>query len=80
MLAVWGNILTLFNVITAMVGSVLIYDSFFYRRHGGARFWGVMLLWYLLVSLAMFNQLKWVPPTGEAVLNCLMNTLLILLL
>lgn len=29
MLAVWGNILTLFNVITAMVGSVLIYDSFF---------------------------------------------------
>ena len=29
MLAVWGNVLTLFNVITAMVGSVLIYDSFF---------------------------------------------------
>lgn len=80
MLAVWGNVLTLFNVITAMVGSVLIYDSFFYRRYGGARFWGVMLLWYLLVSLAMFNQLKGVPPTGEAVLNCLMNTLLILLL
>lgn len=80
MLAAWGNILTLFNVITAMVGSVLIYDSFFYRRYGGVRFWSVMLLWYLVVSLAMFNQLKGVPPTGEAVLNCLLNTLLILLL
>lgn len=80
MLNLWGNLLTLFNVTTAMVASVLIYDSFFYRRCGGARFWGVALLWYLLVSLIIFNQLQGVPPTGMAVLNCLLNTLLILLL
>lgn len=80
MLDAWGNFLTLFNVITAMVGSVLIYDSFFYRRYGGARFWFIALVWYLVVSLVMFNNLQGVPPTGKAVLNCLLNTALILLL
>ena len=80
MLEAWGNFLTLFNVTTAMLGSVLIYDSFFNRRCSGVRFWGVALLWYLVVSLAVFNNLQGVPPTGKAVLNCLLNTALILLL
>lgn len=80
MLEVWSAVLSLFNSVTNAAGEVLIFESFFHRRCGKKRFWGVLLLWYLCGLCLQFG-----PWSGKTALvmaaGCsLLNAVLILTL
>lgn len=78
MLSLWGTVLSAGNLLAGMVTNLMIFDSFFYRRYRGARFWGMILLWTGLEGLQIIPPFCHAPQSLRVMATCVINTLVLL--